>query len=237
MHQKNNNMFQYIKNLLVLFILIWMASCDDSSDLLNQYLKDGPTIYAAKVDTMDLYSGLYRFKVNIYPANDVNRSYCILKWTLAGENDSVKVNYTEENFDNQKKCYTAIIDIPLDNMLGNMLIESYNIDTFGNKSLTTAEGVFIYDSIYLSTLQNSPVKISSDLGEITIENKIGAVGNLISYEQNNGEFTKEVFETNSSFPLINAKPGGIVRTKTRYLINKTDIDTLTTSSYLETKIP
>ena len=122
-------------------------------------------------------------------------------------------------------------------MLGNLLIESYNIDTFGNKSLTISEGVFIYDSIYLSTLQNSPVKISADLGEITIENKIGAVGNLISYEQNNGEFTKEVFETSNNFPLIDAKPGGIVRTKTRYLINETDIDTLTVVHYLETQAP
>ena len=43
--------------------------------------------------------------------------------------------------------------------------------------------------------------------------------------------------SDDSFPLSDAKPGGVVRTKTRYLISDTDIDTLEVVEYLETIIP
>lgn len=233
MHHKYN----YIKIISTLFIFVWMTSCDDSSDLLNQHLKDGPIIYAGRVDSLHLYSGFYRVKANIFPANDVNRSYCILKWTVAGMVDSLKVDYIEDNFDQKDSCYFAFIDFPSGNMLGNVPFEAYNVDDFGNKSLTTAEGAFVYDSLYVSTLINSPVRFSSDLDEIHFGNKIGAVGNLLSYEQNTGELTQEVFVTDISYELTNAKAGGIARTKTRYIINESDIDTLNAIEYLETKMP
>ena len=71
----------------------------------------------------------------------------------------------------------------------------------------------------------------------TFEQKIGAVGNLVSYEQTNGQFTEEVLVRENEFPLIDAKPGGILRSKIRYLITETDIDTLITTNYQETVIP
>lgn len=221
--------------LLVLFLI----SCDNANDLLNQYIKDGPIVYAAKIDEMNTQSGYYRFRVNIYPAEDVNRSYCILSWNITeGTKNSVKVDYTPDNFDNNRGCYYVFINIPpADGIQGNLEINAQNVDTFGNKSLIETGSAYIYGLNYISSLINAQIRISTAIDEVIFEPRIGAVGNLLSYEQNNGSFTEEVFVTEDSYPLTNAKTGGIVRTKTRYLINENDIDTLSVTGYLETKIP
>ncbi|MCE4564799.1 hypothetical protein INQ51_10800 [Maribellus sp. CM-23] len=231
-------MKRYIFKITIL-LFIFYVSCDDANDLLNQYIKDGPIIYAAKVNELNTQAGYSRLRVNIYPAEDVNRSYCVLSWNITqGAKDSLKVDYIENNFDNDSSCYYTFIDfVPDSGIEGNLEITAQNVDVFGNRSLTVTEGAYIYGSSYLSSLVNAQVQFSSNNNEITFEQKVSAVGNLLSYEQNSGEFTEEIFVTDERYPLSNAKAGGIVRTKTRYLISETDIDTLEVVNYLETIIP
>lgn len=231
-------MCRYIfKTALLLSLLL--ISCDNANDLLNQYIKDGPIIYAAKINEMNTYSGYYRFRVNLYPAEDVNRSHCILRWNLTeGAKDSIRVEYSPSNFDSELGCYFVLIDIPPTyDIQGNLEISGQNVDTFGNLSLIEVGSAYIYGENYISSLINAQVRISSAIDEIIFEPRIGAVGNFLSYEQNNGNFTKEVFVTEDRYPLIDVKAGGIIRTKTRYLINETDIDMLDVVNYLQTKIP
>lgn len=230
-------MKRYIFKITIL-LFIFYVSCDDANDLLNQYIKDGPIIYAAKVNELNTQAGYSRMRVNIYPEEDVNRSYCILSWNISqGLKDSVKVEYLENNFDNDSSCYYIVVDFtPDEGIEGNLEITAQNVDVFGNRSLKTTERAYIYGSSYISTLINAQVQFSSD-NEIIFEQKIGSVGNLLSYEQNSGEFTDEIFVPDSHYPLTDAKAGGIVRTKTRYLISETDIDTLEVVNYLETIIP
>ncbi|MGV3762469.1 DUF4998 domain-containing protein [Parapedobacter sp.] len=225
--------YVYITALLMAFVY---AGCENANELLDQHLKDGPIVYAGKIDTLDMQSGYYRLRVNIYPAEDVNRSHCVLSWQVAGgERDSVTVDYVEANYDEERDCYYTTIS--LSNIEGNLQIDAENVDTFGNRSLVTNKGAFIYGDSYVSTLVNASVNFLSATDEITFEQKIGAVGNLVSYEQTNGQFTEEVLVRDGRFPLIDAKSGGIVRSKTRYLITETDIDTLVAPEYLETIIP
>jgi len=229
---------RYIFNVAIILSL-FLLSCDNANDLLNQYTKNGPIVYAAKINELNTQSGYYRFRVNIFPAEDVNRSYSILSWnTSAGSTDSVRIDYQENNFDSDLKCYYAIIDIsPDDNIQGNMEISGQNVDIFGNRSLIVNGSAYIYGLNYVSTLINAQISFSSGNKSIIFEPKIGAVGNLISYEKNSGGFTEEVFVSDNTYPLSDAKPGGVVRTKTTYLINETDIDTLEVVEYLETIIP
>lgn len=224
---------------IVIALSLFFTSCDNANDLLNQYIKDGPIIYAAKVNEINTQSGYYRFRVNLYPAEDVNRSHCILSWNITGESrDSVKVDYISANFDNILDCYYTIVDFStaLD-IQGNLEISAQNIDLFGNRSLMEVGSAYIYGEDYISSLLNAQIQISSGIDEVIFEKKIGAVGNLLSYEQDNGSFSEEVFVTEDSHPLVDAKSGGIIRTKTRYLINETDIDMLDVAEYLETRIP
>ena len=230
-------MYRYI-SMLFLFLMLF-ASCDNANDLLNQYIKDGPIIYAGKINEMSTQSGYYRVRVNIYPAVDVNRSHCVLSWNITeGIRDSVQLDYNPSNFDDEMGCYyTFIGTISTDSIEGNLEINAQNVDTFGNRSLVESVSAYIYGTSYISSLINAQVSINAAIDRISFEQRIGAVGNLLSYEQNEGAFTEEIFITEESHPLINAKPGGVVRTKTRYLVNETDIDMLDVTEYLETRIP
>lgn len=84
---------------------------------------------------------------------------------------------------------------------------------------------------------NAQTSFSTGNNNIIFEPRVGAVGNLLSYEKKSGGFTEEVFVSDNSYPLTDAKPGGAVRTKTRYHISDTDIDTLEVVEYLESTIP
>jgi len=225
------NTYKYIVTVLLAFLSI---SCDDANELLDQYIKDGPIVYAGKIEELDIQSGYHRLRVNMYPAEDVNRSYCVLSWQVSGGvRDSVKVDYTADNYDEELECYYTFISLPA--IEGNLLIESQNVDVFGNRSLIHSEGAFVYGSSYVSTLMNLPVHFS-DAGDVLFENRIGVVGHIISYEQSSGQFTPDIVVDEDYYPLVDAKVGGIIRSKTLYLMTETDIDTLETTAYLETVI-
>ncbi len=232
-------MMKYIKKGIVgLIVLFNLVSCDEASSFLDKHLENGPIIYSAKVNWLDFQSGYYRVRVNIYPAEDVNRDFCVLRWRITDqEQDSVNVDYVEGNYDTDLDCYYTIIDVSNNNIQGNLLIEAQNVDVFGNKSLKIDKGAFIYGSIYESTLQNDLIGFSPDVDQIIVEKRIGSVGSFISYEQLDGTFTEEIFLTEDTYPLVDYKVGGVVRNKTRYLMNETDIDTLNSTKYSETVIP
>lgn len=231
-------MRKYIFNATFLLAFL-CVSCENANDLLDQYIKDGPIVYAAKINTINTQSGYYRFRVNIYPAEDVNRSYCILNWNLKeGLKDSAKIYYDANNFDKVLGCYFSIINVqPTSDIQGNLAINALNVDNFGNKSLLETGSAYIYGVNYISSLINAGISFSPKIDKVIFEKRVGAVGNLLSYEQNNGSFTEEVFVIDDSHPLIDAKVGGLLRTKTKFLISPTDIDMLNTTDYLETKIP
>jgi len=226
-----------IKYILPLAITaLFLSACEDANDLLNQHIKDGPIAYAGKIKEMTSQSGFYRVRVNLLPTEDVNRSYCNLSWNNSGESrDSVRVDYLPENFDKELACYFKVIDLP--SIEGALEIEARNVDSFGNRSLLETISVNIYGDKYVSALVNAPFKISPRVDEILFEERVGAVGNIVSYEKIDGDFTKEIFVTDKTFPLVDAKRGGIIRTKTRYLIDQTDIDTLDVIDFMETEIP
>lgn len=218
------------------FVVITQIGCDDADVLLSQYIEDGPIVYAGRIEELNVKSGYQKVGVRILPAEDANRAYCMLRWnTGSGMQDSARVGYIPENYSVDFEGYYTVLD--MSSIEGNVLIEAWNVDIFGNRSLITDQGAFVYGSTYVSTLLNTPVDFSPTSDEVIFESRIGSVGNLLSYEQNDGQFTEEVIVRTARYPLEDAKSGGIVRTKTRYLMTETDIDTLVTSEYLETVIP
>lgn len=229
-------MKKYIFYLTATFLIFLYIRCDDANELLNQHIKDGPIIYAGKVKEIDIQSGYYRVRVNIHPAEDVNRSHCILSWSVtSGTKDSIRVDYISYNYDDEVECYFTYV--PLPGIEGNLLMEAINVDKFGNRSLLSTGSANIYGLDYVSSLVNAPINISPRLDKVLFEERVGAVGNIISYERNDGSFTESVYVTDNYFPLVDAKRGGVVRTKTRYLLNENDIDTLEVAEFLETSIP
>jgi len=231
---------KFLKMKKLIYILGGILSflqlgCDNADDLLNQYVKDGPIVYAARIADINVKSGFNKVGVVVVPAEDVNKSFFMLRWnTAAGLRDSLKVDYSESNFNKKFGGYYTTLQMP--DIEGNVLIEAWNVDTFGNKSLMTNKGGYVYGANYINTLLPSMVRFTQNNLVINFDNRVGAVDNLVSYEQTNGQFTKEAVVV-KTLTMVNAKKGGLVRSKTRYLINANDIDTLITPNYLETIIP
>lgn len=221
--------------LMVATLSLFSVGCDNADDLLNQYIKDSPIVYAGRITDLNIKSGYKRLGVSVFPAEDVNRAYFVLRWnTGAGTRDSLKVTYTADNYNSTLQSYFAVIDMP--SIEGNVLIEAWNVDTFGNKSLLTSKGGFVYGENYIKALVPSLAKLSTGNKTVEFDNKIGVVDNLVSYQQTGGQFTEEV-KVEKSLTLVTPLKGGRVRSKSRYLINANDLDTLVTANYLETVIP
>lgn len=228
-------MMKKIVYLIAAVLCFLSIGCDNADDLLNQYIKDGPIVYAGKIIDLNIKSGHKRLGIGIYPAEDVNRAYCMLRWnTGSGEKDSLKMEYTPANYSSVYESYFTVIDMPA--IEGNVLIEAWNVDVFGNKSLLTNKGGFVYGDNYIKTLMPSTVKFTAGNKTAEFDNKIGVVDNVVSYQQSDGEFTTEV-KVVKSISLVNPLKGGKLRSKTRYLINANDLDTLVTPNYKETLIP
>lgn len=221
--------------ILVVASTILLIGCDNADDLLNQYIKDGPIVYAGKITDLNIKSGNQRLGVHIFPAEDVNKAYCMLSWNSAsGKKDSIKVDYVQGNYSSETGGYYSVVNMP--DIEGNILIEAWNVDVFGNKSLLTTKGGFVYGEKYIKTLLPSLVKFTTGNKTVEFDNKIGTIDNLVSYQQSNGQYTTEV-NVVKSLSLVNPMKGGKVRSKTRYLISKNDLDTLVTANYVETVIP
>lgn len=228
-----------ILKLIVVFSFLGACfSCTNTGDMLDDIISQGPIIYSTKVDTIVCQSGYYRLRVNIYPLEDVNRDYCLLSWNITSEKrDSLKVHYQDENYDTHLECYYTILDLKKNNIQGNLEIKAQNVDVFGNKSLIYSSGAYVYGEIYSSTLINDAVFVETGGKSIRFDRKMGSIGNYITYQHVDGSFSDEVFITDNTYSLTDVKSGGRIRTKTKFLMNKSDIDPLMSNHYLETIIP
>ncbi|MFV0441766.1 MAG: DUF4998 domain-containing protein [Lachnospirales bacterium] len=228
---------KHIKIIIGLLLLLFMA-CSDANELLDKYTEEGPILYSGKIDDLTFQSGYYRVKVNIFPAPDVNRNYCILSWNVTNERrDSLIVYYTDENYDAELECYSTIVDLSKDSIQGNLWISAQNIDRSGDKSLTTEKGAFVYGQIYESALLNDGVHFTDDADGVIFNRKVGSVGNLVSYEKADGTFTAEELFKGDTLAMQGHKVGGVVRYRTFYLMNETDIDTLEVERFSESSVP
>ena len=54
----------YIKVLMFVFSGLTTMACSDMNDLHDKYLEQGETIYLAKFDSVKLYPGRYRARVD-----------------------------------------------------------------------------------------------------------------------------------------------------------------------------
>ena len=161
---------------------LFQLGCDNADDLLDQYIKDGPIVYAGRIMELDIKAGYQRVGIRIFPAEDVNKSYCMLRWnTASGTKDSVRVDYVASNYNNMLESYYKVVDMP--SIEGNVLIEAWNVDAFGNRSLMSDKGGYVYGPNYLKTLLPSLVRFPSGNTSIEFDNKIGVVDNLVSYEK------------------------------------------------------
>lgn len=126
--------------------VVFMASCGDLQDTYSQYLGDGERIYVGKPDTITVFEGYGRLKVQGGLKYANTAVACIIE--VDGK------IYTEEIVKGQKEFEVLISDL----QEGSYDVKVHTVDKSGNTSLTDVINALVYGENYLSTL--SPKRVT-----------------------------------------------------------------------------
>lgn len=84
----------YMKVLFLAMLGTFWAACSDMNDLHDKYLQQGETIYLAKFDSIKIYPGAYRARVD-YWLTDPKAKQCIVEWNMGESSAAFDVSTTE----------------------------------------------------------------------------------------------------------------------------------------------
>jgi hypothetical protein len=139
-------LFKYYTILLMVSIFLVLASCTDTFELTQKYLKDGETIYTNKVDSLSTYSGKKRIKIAGYISNAFNVTEIVVYWNKGKNSQTFPYAKSTNSTDKLELIVTNIEE-------GSHQFDVYSKDANGNKSVVmTAFGV-VYGDTYQSTLE------------------------------------------------------------------------------------
>lgn len=139
-------MKRLLYNIIFAMAVICVTSCGDLEDTYSQYLGDGERIYVGKPDTITVFEGYGRLKVQGGLKYANTAVACIIE--VDGK------TYKEEIVKGQKKFEILIPDLKE----GSYDVSVHTIDKNGNTSLTDVINALVYGENYLSTL--SPKRIT-----------------------------------------------------------------------------
>jgi hypothetical protein len=139
-------LFKYYTVALVLSIFFVLASCTDTFEVHEKYLKDGETIYTNKVDTLSTFSGNKRIKIAGYISNAFNVNEIVVTWNK-GKN-SQTFPYAKSNNSTDK------LELIVDNLEeGSYQFDVYSKDANGNKSVKMITFGIAYGDNYRANLE------------------------------------------------------------------------------------
>lgn len=165
--------------IFVVVAVIFITSCGELQDTYSQYLGDGERIYVGKSDTITVFEGYERLKIQGGLKYANTAVACIIE--IDGK------IYTEEITKGQKEFEVLISNLEE----GSYDIRVHTIDKNGNTSVVDIINALVYGKNYLSTL--SPKRIIAltpkPNGSIELEwNQVEKVSDvLITYTDAGGK--------------------------------------------------
>lgn len=139
-------LFKYYTMLVIVSIFLVLASCTDTFELNQKYLKDGETIYTNKVDSLSTYPGNKRIKIAGYISNAFNVTEIVVYWNK-GKN-SQTFPYAKSTNSTDK------LDLTVTNLEeGSYQFDVYSKDAKGNKSIKITTFGIVYGDNYQATLE------------------------------------------------------------------------------------
>lgn len=137
--------------ILTCIVVIFGFSCSKMNDLHEQYLSDGETAYTAKFDSLKIYSGKNRVKVE-YGLSDPKAKKVCFYWNLRADSAIFDIDRTSDEGPSE----FFINDLPE----GVISFDVFNFDAqMQNRSaIMTTMAVVVYGEKYQSTLMNRTVK-------------------------------------------------------------------------------
>lgn len=220
------------KTYLIMLIALIAAiqSCSKMNDLTDKYFNEGEIVYAAKVDSVDVFAGENRIQLNLH----------IHKQRI--ENVRVYWNNNTDSVDVQIGGKTGVFPVILDDMPeGGYLFQIVCYDKFSNRSLEYEVTGSVYGNNYKDGLYNR-----SYISEFTHYNLDdcsmviywggvvrGAIGMELQYTNTSDNTVQMEIPTNAeSTTLQNLK--GDISYRLKFIPEENAIDTFTTVS---NKIP
>ena len=185
----------YIKVLMFVFSGLTTMACSDMNDLHDKYLEQGETIYLAKFDSVKLYPGRYRARVD-YWVTDPKAKKCVIEWNMGASSKTVDITNTTGETPNS--FYLE----ELDETTIRFDFRTYT-EAMEYPSLKTNVTTTIYGDRYLSTLLNTNVSsysfspITQELTLYWSSNYEGTIAYLIKYTNINGEEQELRIDVNS----------------------------------------
>lgn len=219
------------KYLFILFIITILVSCGDIESKHEEYLQ-GEKIYAGKLDSLVVYSGYKRIKIEGLTHYLGNSNVCIVKWE--GKTKEFSIN----NISNGK--FEMIID-GLEERNYEFIVQTK--DQAGNESiLQTCKGKSIGDIFRESQMNRRIVRFNfasayfsafwSDKAESEY-----VLYTIFKYENNDGTMTEKIImPDDASTVLNNWKAGGNATVQSAIISGDMGFDTLKLDAF-ESKLP
>ena len=205
----NNNIKDLYKTILIAALLVAVFSCGDMDNIHEQYLQ-GETIYAGKLDTLEIRPGFYRAQLEGQTQFLGSSNQIIIEYE-----DQVEI-YPIESGNIQNGIYSLIIP--------NLDEKSYEFtittqDPVGNLSVSQVVAGSAVGDVFVSDQDPREVEGFSFQSDGDYVNFFGnaeseyVLYTLIDYENENDEIVRDTaFYEDNSIRLINLKPLGNMET-------------------------
>ena len=206
-----------------------LAACSKMNDNIDQYLSQGEIIYIAKPDSVHLFAGKERFKMEFW-IRDPRATELVVYWAQKTASVSVPLE-KGRNMDDG-----IVLFVDKDIAEGQHALVLISKDQFGNTSVPDEENVSVYGDIFQASLVNRLVDSKSVSGnKVTINwgncYSLQETGIQVWYTDTAGVEQTVVFPTaemGASTVISNVDVTKEMNYSTLYLPEPTAIDTFST---------
>lgn len=147
---------------LILSVVLTAGACSGQLDTIQEYLDAGETIYAAKMDSVDIRPGYNRVEVTGLLKYGMDTERCVIHWTP--DNDSLVVPV--KRIDPVDTFRVFIENLPE----GTYQFEIVTYNKSGYRSISTSKGSKTYGDRYISSLRVRSLLSTEVEGEPQIRN-------------------------------------------------------------------
>ena len=212
---------------LILSVVLTAGACSGQLDTIQEYLDAGETIYAAKMDSVDIRPGYNRVEVTGLLKYGMDTERCVIHWTP--DNDSLVVPV--KRIDPVDTFRVFIENLPE----GTYQFEIVTYNKSGYRSISTSKGGKTYGDRYISSLRVRSLLSTEVEGENLLLNfsseMAEALATKVFYLNSAGEKQEqEVARGDNQIKITDWKPRGAYEVKTYYIPEVNAVDTFSVSS-------
>ena len=216
-------------------IVLGIYSCTDDTEYLK-FTEGGEISYTGAIDSLQIYPGQNRVKVEGLIIGDPKVSEVRVYWNNNRDSISVPVNRTQGVDE-----VSFIID-GLEENVYNFTVRTLDAD--GNKSIAVSQSAEVYGDRYIASLFNRPlernvlVESVLEIGLADMDLSSGVLGSEFEYMSTSGE-TKTIYVdiAESNVTISDFESGSTYRYRTAFIPDEDSIDNFFTAFEDVTPIP